>query len=88
MEELRMVKLVGIYGEDDELCQDSDLEEHNSCTDDEYASDVNQLPVAPLDTTGSSPLFFVYDCEGTGGVIYTDHIVEIAAAVQPLPAGK
>ena len=30
-----------------------------------------------------SPLFFFYDCEATGGSIYKDHIVEIAAVVQP-----
>ena len=31
-----------------------------------------------------SPLYFLYDCEGTGGSIYKDHIVEIAAVLQPL----
>ena len=34
----------------------------------------------------SSPLYFLYDCEGTGGSIYKDHIVEIAAVLQPLPS--
>ena len=33
----------------------------------------------------SLPLFILYDCEGTGGSIYTDHIIELAAVVQPLP---
>ena len=33
----------------------------------------------------SLPLFILYDCEGTGGAIYTDHIIELAAVVQPLP---
>lgn len=32
-----------------------------------------------------SPLYFLYDCEGTGGSVYKDHIVEIAAVLQPLP---
>ena len=27
-----------------------------------------------------SPLYFLYDCEGTGGSIYKDHIVEIACS--------
>ena len=31
-----------------------------------------------------SPLYFLYDCEGTGGSIYKDDIVEIAAVLQPL----
>ena len=31
-----------------------------------------------------SPLYSLYDCEGTGGSIYKDHIVEIAAVLQPL----
>ena len=31
-----------------------------------------------------SPLYFLYDCEGTGGSIYKDHILEIAAVLQPL----
>lgn len=31
------------------------------------------------------PPYFLYDCEGTGGSIYTEHIIEIAAVVQPLP---
>ena len=30
-------------------------------------------------------LYFLYDCEGTGGSVYKDHIVEIAAVLQPLP---
>ncbi|KAJ7361960.1 hypothetical protein OS493_014608 [Desmophyllum pertusum] len=32
-----------------------------------------------------SPLYFLYDCEATGGLVYEDHIVEIAAVLQPLP---
>ena len=31
-----------------------------------------------------SPLYFLYDCEGTGGSIYKDDFVEIAAVLQPL----
>ena len=31
-----------------------------------------------------SPLYFLYDFEATGGSIYKDHIVEIAAVLQPL----
>ncbi|KAL9976746.1 hypothetical protein ACROYT_G014075 [Oculina patagonica] len=32
-----------------------------------------------------SPLYFVYDCEGTGGSVYKDHILEDAAVLQTLP---
>ena len=32
-----------------------------------------------------TPLFFLYDCEGTGGSVYTDHIIKLASVVQPLP---
>ena len=32
----------------------------------------------------TSPLYFLYDWKGTGGSIYKDHTVEIAAVLQPL----
>ena len=34
---------------------------------------------------GLQPLYFLYDCEGTGGSIYSDYIIELAVVVQPLP---
>ncbi|XP_048589220.1 uncharacterized protein LOC5522005 isoform X2 [Nematostella vectensis] len=38
-----------------------------------------------IGTPSPAPLYFLYDCEGTGGSVYSDHIIEIAASVQPLP---
>ena len=48
----------------------------DSSDDDESSDEVTDSP---------SPLYFLYDCEGTGGSVYNDHIVEIAAVLQPLP---
>ena len=48
----------------------------DSSDDDESSDEVTDSP---------SPLYFLYDCEGTGGSVYKDHIVEIAAVLQPLP---
>lgn len=40
-------------------------------SDDSSSDDDNNA-----DDTGC-PLFFFYDCEGTGGSIYSDHIIEL-----------
>ena len=48
----------------------------DSSDDDESSDEVTDRP---------SPLYFLYDCEGTRGSVYKDHIVEIAAVLQPLP---
>ena len=45
-------------------------------SDDELAEEMSDEP---------TPLYFLYDCEATGGSVYKDHIVEVAAVVQPLP---
>ena len=45
-------------------------------SDEEPGDELSQQP---------SPLYFLYDCEGTGGSVYKDHIVEIAAVLQPMP---
>ena len=68
-------------------CDDSSSESEFSdsfpepdCSDDECGDDEggDELHGNP------SPLYFLYDCEGTGGSIYKDHIVEIAAVLHPL----
>ena len=48
----------------------------DSSDDDESSDEVTDSP---------SPLYFLYGCEGTGGSVYKDHIVEIVAVLQPLP---
>ena len=48
----------------------------DSSGDDESSDEVTDSP---------SPLYFLNDCEGTGGSVYKDHVVEIAAVLQPLP---
>ena len=48
----------------------------DSSGDDESSDEVTDSP---------SPLYFLYACEGTGGSVHKDHIVEIAAVLQPLP---
>ena len=47
----------------------------DSSGDDESSDEVTDSP---------SPLYFLNDCEGTGGSVYEDHVVEIAAVLQPL----
>ena len=58
-----------------EFSDGSDSFPEPDCSDDECGDELQGNP---------SPLYFLYDCEGTGGSIYKDHIVEIAAVLQPL----
>ena len=53
------------------------LTQCSDSSDDESGEEMSDNP---------SPLYFLYDCEGTGGSVYKDHIVEIAAVLQPLPS--
>ena len=59
-----------LYSEND----NSSISSDDNSSDDEIQDDI----------LACTPLYFVYDCEATGGSVYDDHIVEIAAAVQPL----
>ena len=68
----------------DSESSEEELSEPDNCipnstdsSDDESGEEMSDNP---------SPLYFLYDCEGTGGSIYKDHIVEIAAVLQPLPS--
>lgn len=72
---------------------DSELESSDSENSEELSEPDNCIPNSTDsndDESGEemsdnpSPLYFLYDCEGTGGSIYKDHIVEIAASLQPL----
>ncbi|XP_015778904.1 PREDICTED: uncharacterized protein LOC107356795 [Acropora digitifera] len=74
---------------------DSELESSDSENSEELSEPDNCIPNSTDssdDKSGEemsdnlSPLYFPYDCEGTGGSIYKDHIVEIAASLQPLPS--
>ena len=53
-----------------------------------FSAQINQFTSFFLEemSDNPSPLYFLYDCEGTGESIYKDHIVEIAASLQPLPS--
>lgn len=78
-------------------CEDSGSEsECSDCesSDGELSTSEGCIPIDPDSSDEEcedvlpdhpSPLYFVYDCEGTGGSVYKDHIVEIAAVLQPLP---
>lgn len=48
-------------------------------------STIKEMEISGSELKLSHPLFFVYDSEGTGGVVYRDCIIEIAASLQPLP---
>ena len=75
---------------------DSELESSDSESSEEELSEPDNCIPNSTDTSDDesgeemsdnlSPLYFLYDCEGTGGSIYKDHIVEIAAVLQPLPS--
>ena len=75
-------------------CDDSSSESEFSDSSDNFAepdcSDSVPVTDSSDDECGDelqgnpSPLYFLYDCEGTRGSIYKDHIVEIAAVLQPL----
>ena len=75
---------------------DSELESSDSESSEEELSEPDNCIPNSTDSSddesgeemsdNSSPLYFLYDCEGTGGSIYKDHIVEIAAVLQPLPS--
>lgn len=60
-----------LYSEND----NSSISSDDNSSDDDINDD--NIPAC-------NPLYFVYDCEATGGSVYDDHIVEIAVAVQPL----
>ena len=71
-------------GSSDSESSEDELSEPDNCSfnstdssDDESGEEMSDKP---------SPLYFLYDCEGTGGSIYKDHIVEIDAVLQPLPS--
>lgn len=61
--------------------EESSLSDGSTCIaiEPDSSESEDELPDHP------SPLYFLYDCEGTGGSVYKDHIVEIAAVLQPLP---
>ena len=79
----------GTAGSESEESGDSDNSEDELSEPDNYISnltDSSDDDESSDEVTDSPfPLYFLYDCEGTGGSIYKDHIVEIAAVLQPLP---
>ena len=97
MKSLKSVRATAVYSGDTEVTVEETSGEDDDSGDD--LSDEEEEPefASMEQLTGTStsdseeeldsltPLFFLYDCEGTGGSVYTDHIVELAAVVQPLP---
>lgn len=97
MKSLKSVRATAVYpgdtkvtveearGEDDD--SGDDLSDDNKKT--EFASMEQLTGTSTSDSDEEfdslTPLFFLYDYEGTGGSVYTDHIIEIAAIVQLLP---
>ena len=87
MKSLKSVSVTTSYcgaGHDTDSENSEELSEPDNCipnstdsSDDESGEEKSDNP---------SPLYFLYDCEGTGGSIYKDHIVEIAASLQPPPS--
>ena len=67
-----------------ELSDDSDTLPVSDCSDNVPVTDSSDDECENELQGSTSPLYFLYDCEGTGGSIYKDHIVEIAAVLQPL----
>ena len=75
---------------------DSELESSDSESSEEELSEPDNCIPNSTDTSDDEsgeemsdnpfPLYFLYDCEGTVGSIYKDHMVEIAAVLQPLPS--
>ena len=96
MKSLKSVRATAVYTGDAEVTVEEASGEDDDSGDD--LSDDEETEFASMEQlTGTStsdseeeldsltPLFFLYDCEGTGGSVFTDHIIEIAAVVQPLP---
>ena len=69
----------GTAGSESEESGDSENSEDELSEPDNYISNLTDS------SDDNESLYFLYDCEGTGGSVYKDHIVEIAAVLQPLP---
>lgn len=97
MKSLKSVRATAVYTGDTEVTVEEASGEDDDSGDDLSEDDEDTEFPSMEQLTGVStsdseeeldsltPLFFLYDCEGTGGSVYTDHIIEIAAVVQPLP---
>lgn len=97
MKSLKAVSTTAVYtghtavNTDDSSGEDDDSSDNLSDNPEEpELPPIEQLTGAPTsipeeEVNSLMPLFFLYDSEGTGGSIYTDHIIELAAVVQPLP---
>ncbi|CAH3030316.1 unnamed protein product [Porites evermanni] len=79
----------GTAGSESEESGDSENSEDELSEPDNYTSNLTDSSdddeSRQFLVMNPSPLYFLYDCEGTGGSVYKDHIVEIAAVLQPLP---
>ena len=94
MESLRACTQTFIYNPASAMVESDARRDDSESNEDEVACETTGLPLSDDDDDEAdddskdislpSPLYFLYDCEGTGGSIYDDHIVEIAAIVQPL----
>ena len=78
----------GTAGSESEESGDSENSEDELSEPDNYISNLTDSSgdhESSVEVTDSpSPLYFLNDCEGTGGSVYEDHVVEIAAVLQPL----
>ena len=86
MKSLKAVSMVTEYHTSmmmNELDSESEQNEDDDVVD-ENDQDHTAQQITQPDCCRYQPLFILYDCEGTGGVSYRDHIVEIAAVLQPL----
>lgn len=97
MKSLKSVRATAVYPGDRKVTVEEARGEDDGSGDD-LSDDNEETEFASMEQlTGTStsdsdeeldsltPLFFLYDCEGTGGSVYSDHIIEIAAVVQLLP---
>ena len=79
----------GIAGSESEESGDSENSEDELSEQDNYISNLTDSSDDDESndevTDSPSPLYFLYDCESTGGSVYKEQIVEIAAVLQPLP---
>ena len=96
MKSLKSVRATAVYTGDTEVTVKETSGEEDDSGDDlsdnekepEFAS-IEQLTGTSISDSEEeldslTPLFFLYNCEGTGGSVYTDHIIELASVVQPL----
>ena len=86
--EKECMKSVKQRGSESEESGDSENSEDELSEPDNYISNLTDSSGEDESsdevTDSPSPLYFLNDCEGTGGSVYEDHVLEIAAVLQPL----